>query len=81
MEIARRRGASSRSGILASRAAGRKHPALSSLAAFEGVVPVTPQGTVLDAEAAANRGFSGLHGWMSDAEAIWNAREMVEKFR
>ena len=40
---------------------------------FEGVVPVTPQGSVLDAEAAANRGYSGLHGWMSGAEAIWNA--------
>ena len=40
---------------------------------FEGVVPVTAQGTVLDAEAAANRGYFGLHGWMSAAEAIWNA--------
>ena len=40
---------------------------------FEGVVPVTSQGEVLDAEAAANRGCSGLHGWMSAAEAIWNA--------
>ena len=36
---------------------------------FEGVVPVTAQGAVLDAEAAANRGYSGLHGWMSAAEA------------
>jgi hypothetical protein len=40
---------------------------------FEGVVPVTAQGAVLDAEAAANRGYSGLHGWMSAAEATWNA--------
>ena len=40
---------------------------------FEGVVPVTSQGAVLDAEAAANRGYSGLQGWMSAAEAIWNA--------
>jgi hypothetical protein len=40
---------------------------------FEGVVPVTAQGAVLDAQAAANRGYSGLHGWMSAAEAIWNA--------
>ena len=40
---------------------------------FEGVVPVTAQGAVLDAEAAANRGYSGLQGWMSAAEAIWNA--------
>ncbi len=40
---------------------------------FEGVVPVTAQGAVLDAQAAANRGHTGLHGWMSAAEAIWNA--------
>ncbi len=40
---------------------------------FEGVVPVTAKGAVLDAEAAASRGYSGLHGWMSAAEAIWNA--------
>jgi hypothetical protein len=39
---------------------------------FEGVVPVTAQGAVLDAEAAANRGYSGLHGWMSVAETVWN---------
>ena len=32
-----------------------------------------PQGHLLDAEAAANRGYAGLHGWMSAAEAIWNA--------
>ena len=40
---------------------------------FEGVVPVTAQGAVLDLEAAANRGYSGLHGWMTAAEGIWNA--------
>lgn len=40
---------------------------------FEGVVPVTSRGTVLDAQAAANRGFTGLHGWMSAAEKVWNA--------
>jgi N-6 DNA Methylase len=40
---------------------------------FEGVVPVTAQGAVLDAEAAANRGYSGLRGWMTAAEAIWDA--------
>jgi hypothetical protein len=27
---------------------------------------------VLDAEAAANRGFDNLHGWMSKAEKVWN---------
>jgi hypothetical protein len=40
---------------------------------FEGVVPVTAKGAVLDADAAANRGFAGLHGWMSAAEVVWNA--------
>lgn len=39
---------------------------------LEGVVPVSAQGAVLNAEAAANRGYAGLHGWMSAAEAIWN---------
>jgi hypothetical protein len=39
---------------------------------FEGVVPVTADGTILDAEAAARRGHAGLHGWMTAAEAIWN---------
>jgi hypothetical protein len=41
---------------------------------FEAVVPVTDKGEVLDAEAAANRGFEGLHGWMRKAERVWNAR-------
>ena len=39
---------------------------------LEAVVPVTDKGIVLDAEAAANRGFDGLHGWMSKAERVWN---------
>jgi hypothetical protein len=38
---------------------------------FEGVVPLNQSGFVLDAEAAANRGFGGLHGWMRKAEAVW----------
>ena len=42
---------------------------------FEAVVPVTHKGKVLDAEAAANRGFDGLHGWMKKAEKIWNAHK------
>jgi hypothetical protein len=45
---------------------------------FEGVVPVTAGGAVLDADAAANRGFSGLNGWMSVAEAVWNAHRPSE---
>jgi hypothetical protein len=39
---------------------------------FEGVVPVTAKGEVLDAEAAANRGYTGLNRWMRQAEAVWN---------
>ncbi len=39
---------------------------------FEGVVPVTESGEVLDAEKAANCGNDGLNGWMRKAEAIWN---------
>ena len=38
---------------------------------FEAVVAVTDKGEVLDAEAAVNRGFDGLHGWMSKAEKVW----------
>ncbi len=39
---------------------------------FEGVVPVTAEGAILDADGAANRGYAGLHGWMTAAEAMWN---------
>jgi hypothetical protein len=41
--------------------------------AFEGVVPTTADGEILDAETAARRSYAGLHGWMTAAEAIWNA--------
>ncbi|MDQ6701624.1 MAG: hypothetical protein M3Z96_00170 [Pseudomonadota bacterium] len=34
---------------------------------------MTDKGEVLDSEAAANRGFDRLHGWMSTAETVWNA--------
>jgi len=52
---------------------------------FEGVVPVTAKGQMLDAEAAASRGHAGLHGWMSAAEQIWNEHRpskisLVEQF-
>jgi hypothetical protein len=40
---------------------------------FEGVIPITAKGELLDAKAAANRRFSALHGWMSAAESVWNA--------
>ena len=39
---------------------------------FEGVVPVDEKGVVLDADAAANRGIDGLHGWMRKAEGAWS---------
>src|SRR5262249_23414441 len=38
----------------------------------EAVIPVSGS-TLLNAQGAAIRGFSGLHGWMSAAEAAWNA--------
>jgi hypothetical protein len=40
---------------------------------FEAVVPITDKGEMLDAAAAANRGYEGLHGWMKKAERVWNA--------
>jgi hypothetical protein len=40
---------------------------------FEGIVPAMPDGAVLDAQAAANRGYSGLREWMTAAESVWNA--------
>lgn len=39
---------------------------------FEGVIPTTAKGDVLDADGAANRGYTGLHRWMKQAEAVWN---------
>ncbi|MBO0732855.1 MAG: hypothetical protein J2P49_00755, partial [Methylocapsa sp.] len=38
---------------------------------FEAVVPVTAKGEMVNAEGAANRGFEGLHGWMTKAEKVW----------
>lgn len=40
---------------------------------FDAVVPVMDKGEVLDAEAAANRGFDCLHGWMKKAEKQRNS--------
>ena len=39
---------------------------------FEGVIPATDKGTILDAKAAAAQGMGGLHNWMKAAEAHWN---------
>lgn len=47
---------------------------------FEAVVPVTPRGEVIDAVGAANRGIDGLHGWMSKAEATWEAHRSSENY-
>ncbi|HEY5208926.1 MAG TPA: N-6 DNA methylase [Stellaceae bacterium] len=40
---------------------------------FVGIVPFDEKGKVLDAEAAANRGFDGLRAWMRKAESVWKA--------
>ena len=45
---------------------------------FEGVVPITSQGEVFNSEAAASRGFAGLHAWMQAAETAWNAKAQNE---
>lgn len=52
---------------------------------FEGVVPADASGTILNAEAAANRGFDGLHGWMRKAESAWDGSRaspmsLIEQF-
>ncbi len=38
---------------------------------FEAVLPITATGEMLDAQGAANRGFSELNGWMNRAEKLW----------
>lgn len=42
------------------------------LRSFEAVVPVTERGEMLDAEEAANHGFSDLRDWLTKAERTWN---------
>ncbi len=51
---------------------------------FEGVIPVTSGGMVLNASSAANYGHSHLANWMGQAENIWNLhgkgkRQFVEQ--
>jgi SAM-dependent methyltransferase len=48
---------------------------------FEAVVPVSAMGELLDAVAAANRGYDGLHGWMTKAEEVWEANKRSDKFK
>jgi hypothetical protein len=52
---------------------------------FEGVIPVNGDGSVLDSEAAANRGYTGILRWMRSAENVWNTHSetgmtLVEQF-
>ena len=47
--------------------------------AFEGVVPATAQGEVLDSQKAGHLGFDGLNGWMVSAERAWNGDRPAEK--
>ncbi|MEN0040987.1 MAG: hypothetical protein AAF764_06580 [Pseudomonadota bacterium] len=42
---------------------------------FEGVVPVTDKGRMLDAKAATDLGLQGLPDWMTRAEAAWEANK------
>ena len=41
------------------------------LRSFEGIIPVPPDGAVLNAQQAGDRGFSRLSGWMRNAEELW----------
>lgn len=55
------------------------------LSPFEGVVPATSGGDILDSHAAAARGYSGLSAWLRDAEASWdknkkNKLSLVQQF-
>jgi hypothetical protein len=38
---------------------------------FEGVLPLTKAGELMNADMAANRGFAGVAAWMRDAEKMW----------
>ncbi|WP_164763674.1 N-6 DNA methylase [Mesorhizobium sp. M1A.T.Ca.IN.004.03.1.1] len=46
---------------------------------FEGVVGADRNGKVLDAEAAANLGFAGLHRWLAEAETAWMKNRSSDK--
>lgn len=47
---------------------------------FEGVIPATSEGKLMDAKAAADRGFEGLHGWMRKSELAWTEHRSSERF-
>lgn len=46
--------------------------------AFEGIIPVNGDGTVLDAKSAADRGIRHLVGWMQAAEKAWTTDKRSE---
>jgi SAM-dependent methyltransferase len=46
---------------------------------FEGVVAINGKGHLLDAKAAADRGYSGLHSWLSKVESLWTENRSSEK--
>lgn len=39
---------------------------------FEGIIPVTDEGTILDATGAADRGLIDLPAWLRQVETAWN---------
>lgn len=49
------------------------------LGTFEAVIPVAHDGAALDAAAAANRGYSGLHAWMRSAEEAWSKSKSADE--
>jgi hypothetical protein len=51
------------------------------LRAFEGVLPITDAGEMLDAAAAANRGYEGLFGWMREAESAWDKNKRSQTMK
>ena len=48
---------------------------------FEGAVPVTPTGAMLDATAALDAAYPHLATWMHKAEAVWEAHRGSERYR
>jgi hypothetical protein len=42
---------------------------------FEGVIPITEEGVVLDSQSAALRGYSGLPTWLKLVESAWNSNK------
>jgi N-6 DNA Methylase len=45
---------------------------------FEAIIPVEEDGAMLDVAAAARRGWTGLAGWMREAESVWTEHGVSE---